>query len=427
MNLFKWTFFCAAFLATSLATTLANAALEIEISGGGAQQIPIAVVPFGGAANTKENINEIIAADLARSGLFRVLETRGMSNLPTSPAQIKYAEWVALQAQALAVGNVESLGGKLKVSFQLMDALKQTQLAGMDYQIAPNQVRTTAHKIADVIYQKLTGQSGMFASRIAYINKTGKQYALLVADADGYNPQSVLRSNEPIISPAWSPDGTKLAYVSFQKKKPIIYVQSLTGGTQEVLANYKGNNSAPAWSPDGSKLAIVLTYGANSQIYTVSSNGGDLKQITKSNSIDTEPAFSHDGSQIYFSSDRGGRPQIYKVPASGGSASRVTFEGAYNVSPRFSPDGKSLAYIRNDGGKFRVALQDLASGQVQLLSEGSQDESPSFAPNGRVILYATKVRGRGALAAVSADGKMHQRLNDATGDVREPAWGPLLN
>jgi TolB protein len=427
MNLFKWTFFCAAFLATSLATTLANAALEIEISGGGAQQIPIAVVPFGGAANTKENINEIIAADLARSGLFRVLETRGMSNLPTSPAQIKYAEWVALQAQALTVGNVESLGGKLKVSFQLMDALKQTQLAGMDYQIAPNQVRTTAHKIADVIYQKLTGQSGMFASRIAYINKTGKQYALLVADADGYNPQSVLRSNEPIISPAWSPDGTKLAYVSFQKKKPIIYVQSLTGGTQEVLANYKGNNSAPAWSPDGSKLAIVLTYGANSQIYTISSSGGDLKQVTKSNSIDTEPAFSHDGSQIYFSSDRGGRPQIYKVPASGGSASRVTFEGAYNVSPRFSPDGKSLAYIRNDGGKFRVALQDLASGQVQLLSEGSQDESPSFAPNGRVILYATKVRGRGALAAVSADGKMHQRLNDATGDVREPAWGPLLN
>jgi TolB protein len=423
MNLFKRMFFCLAVLVTSAA----NAALEIEISGSGAQQIPIAIVPFGGAANTKDSINEIIAADLSRSGLFRVLETRGMSNLPTSPAQIKYAEWVALQAQAVTVGNVESLGGKLKVSFQLMDALKQTQLAGVDYQIAPNQVRTTAHKIADVIYQKLTGQSGMFASRIAYINKTGKQYALLVADADGYNPQSVLRSNEPIISPAWSPDGTKLAYVSFQKKKPIIYVQSLTGGTQEVLANYKGNNSAPAWSPDGSKLAIVLTYGANSQIYTISSSGGDLKQITKSNSIDTEPAFSHDGSQIYFSSDRGGRPQIYKVPASGGSASRVTFEGAYNVSPRFSPDGKSLAYIRNDGGKFRVALQDLASGQVQLLSEGSQDESPSFAPNGRVILYATKVRGRGALAAVSADGKMHQRLNDATGDVREPAWGPLLN
>ncbi len=425
MKLIRWTFFCAVFLSASIA----NAALEIEISGGGAQQIPIAILPFGGAANTKENISEIIAADLHRSGLFRVLETRGMANLPINPAQIKYAEWTALQAQAITVGNVESVaGGRLKVSFHLMDALKQTQLAGMDYQIAPSQVRSTAHKIADIIYQKLTGQAGIFASRIAYITKTGKRYALQVADADGYNPQTVVSSNEPLISPAWSPDGTKLAYVSFEKKKPIIFVQSLTSGSREILANYKGNNSAPAWSPDGSKLAIVLTYGANSQIYTISSSGGNLKQITKSSAIDTEPTFSPDGSMIYFSSDRGGRPQIYKVAADGGSPSRVTFEGAYNVSPHFSPDGKALAYIRNDGGKFKVAMQDLASGQVQLLSEGSQDESPSFAPNGRVILYATKARGRGALAAVSIDGKVRQRLNDATGgDVREPAWGPLNN
>lgn len=425
MNIIRRMFFCVLFLATSIA----NAALEIEISGGGAQQIPIAIVPFGGAANTKDNIDEIIAADLHRSGLFRVLETRGMANLPTSPAQIKYTEWTALQAQAITVGNVESMaGGRLKVSFHLMDALKQTQLAGMDYQIAPSQTRSTAHKIADIIYQKLTGQSGIFASRIAYITKTGKRYALQVADADGYNPQTVVSSNEPLISPAWSPDGARLAYVSFEKKKPIIFVQSLTSGSREILANYKGNNSAPAWSPDGSKLAIVLTYGANSQVYTISSSGGGLKQITKSTAIDTEPAFSPDGNWIYFSSDRGGKPQIYKVPADGGSPSRVTFEGAYNVSPHFSPDGKTLAYIRNDGGKFRVAMQDLASGQVQLLSEGAQDESPSFAPNGRVILYATKVRGRGALAAVSSDGKVRQRLNDATGgDVREPAWGPLNN
>ena len=422
MNILRLMFLCA----TLVITSVAHAALEIEISGGGSSQIPIAIMPFGGAANAKDNISEIIAADLNRSGLFRILETRGMANLPTQTAQIKYAEWTALQAQAITVGNVESAGGKLNVSFHLMDALKQTQLAGMDYQISPSQLRTTAHKIADIIYQKLTGQSGMFASRIAYITKTGKRYALQVADADGANPQTVVSSNEPIISPAWSPDGTKLAYVSFEKKKPIVYVQSLTSGSREIVANYKGNNSAPAWSPDGSKLAIVLTYGANSQIYTVSANGGDLKQITKSAAIDTEPAFSPDGSQIYFSSDRGGRPQIYKVAAGGGNPSRVTFEGGYNVSPRFSPDGKSLAYIRNDGGAFKVALQDLASGQVQILSEGSQDESPSFAPNGRVILYATKVRGRGALAAVSSDGKVRQRLNDASGgDVREPAWGPL--
>lgn len=425
MKLIRWMFFCVVFLVTSIA----NAALEIEISGGSAQQIPIAVVPFGSVANTKENISDIIAADLNRSGLFRVLETRGMANLPISPAQIKYAEWTALQAQAVTVGNVESVaGGRFKVSFHLMDALKQTQLAGMDYQIAPSQMRSTAHKIADIIYQKLTGQAGIFASRIAYITKTGKHYALQVADADGYNPQTVVSSNEPLISPSWSPDGTKLAYVSFEKKKPIIFVQSLTSGSRVVLANYKGNNSAPAWSPDGNKLAIVLTYGANSQVYTIDANGGGLKQITKSNAIDTEPAFSPDGNWIYFSSDRGGKPQIYKVPADGGNPSRVTFEGNYNVSPRFSPDGKALAYIRNDGGKFRVALQDLASGQVQLLSEGSQDESPSFAPNGRVLLYATKVRGRGTLAAVSSDGKVRQRLNDSSGgDVREPAWGPLAN
>ena len=429
MNLLKQVVFFAVFItATLVAAMPANAALDIEISGGSAQQIPIAIVPFGNVASTKDNISDIVAADLKRSGLFRVLETRGMANLPTIPAQIKYAEWAALQAQAITVGNVEAIaGGRFKVSFQLMDALKQTQLAGMDYQIGPNQVRSTAHKIADVIYQKLTGEAGIFASRIAYITKTGKRYALQVADADGFNPQTVVSSNEPIISPAWSPDGTKLAYVSFEKKKPIIFVQSLTSGSRTVLANFKGNNSAPAWSPDGSKLAIVLTYGANSQIYTISSKGGDVKQITKSNAIDTEPAYSPDGSMIYFSSDRGGKPQIYKVSAEGGSPSRVTFEGAYNVSPRFSPDGKSLAYIRNDGGKFKVALQDLASGQVQLLSEGAQDESPSFAPNGRMILYATKVRGRGALAAVSSDGKVRQRLNDATGDVREPAWSPIAN
>ncbi|OZA06159.1 MAG: Tol-Pal system beta propeller repeat protein TolB [Methylophilaceae bacterium 17-44-8] len=411
-----------------LASTQANAALEIEISGGGAQQIPVAILPFAEPAgiSSKDSIHEIVAADLKRSGMFRVLDTRGMANLPTSPNQIKYAEWSALQAQAMTVGTVESLGGgRFKVTFQLMDVLKQTQLIGMDYQITSSQVRATAHKIADAIYEKLTGERGVFGSRIAYINKIGKRYTLQVSDADGFNAQNVVSSNEPIISPAWSPDGSKMAYVSFEKKKPIVYVQSLTSGARKVLANYKGNNSAPSWSPDGSKLAIVLTYGANSQIYIIDADGGNLKQVTKSNAIDTEPAYSPDGKFIYFSSDRGGKPQIYKVPASGGDATRVTFEGAYNVSPHFSPDGRYLTYIRNDGGKFKVALQDLSNGQVQLLSEGSQDESPSFSPNGRVILYATKVRGRGTLAAVSSDGRVRQKLSESTGDVREPAWAPL--
>ncbi len=419
----KWVIYCSVLLTSSLA----HAALEIEISGGGAQQVPIAIVPFA-QANSQDNISTIIAADLRRSGMFRVLETGGVVSRPSDIAQIKYAEWAALQAQAIAVGSIEVLpGNRLKVSFKLADVLKQTQLAGMEYNIAPGQLRLTAHKIADVIYQKLTGEIGNAASRIAYINKAKGRYALQVADADGENPQTVVSSAEPIISPDWSPDGTKIAYVSFEKKKPVIYIQSLMTGQRMILANFKGNNSAPAWSPDGTKLAIVLTYAANSQVYIINADGTDLKLLTKSNAIDTEPTWSPDAKWIYFSSDRGGSPQIYKVSAMGGEAQRVTFEGSYNLSPHFSPDGKLLAMIRNDGGKFRVALQDLSNGQVQLLSEGAQDESPSFAPNGRMLLYATRLGIRGTLAAVSSDGRIKQRLSESGGDVREPTWGPLIN
>lgn len=429
MNILRYPLFFMALLFVSLITPVANAALEIEISGGGAQQIPIAIVPFGNENIVKqEAVSKIIAADLQRSGLFRVLNTSGVINQPTDITQIKYAEWAALQAQAIVVGNVVALpGNRLKITFKLSDVLKQSQLIGMEYNIAPSQLRMTAHKIADAIYQKLTGEGAIFASRIAYINKSKGRYALQVADADGINPQTVVSSNEAIISPAWSPDGSKIAYVSFEKKKPIIYVQSLMTGQRLTLANYKGNNSAPAWSPDGSKLAIVLTHAANSQVYTINADGTGLKPLTKSSSIDTEPAWSLDGKWIYFTSDRGGRAQIYKIPSAGGSAQRVTFEGVNNLSPKFSADGKSLAMIRFDGNKFQVAVQDLASGQSQILSEGAQDESPSFAPNGRVILYATRAGGRGALAAVSADGRVRQRLSESGGDIREPAWGPMLN
>lgn len=410
-----------------------QAALTIEIVGGAAQQIPIAVVPFASslssqAESQQDSIANIIGADLRRSGLFRVLETHGVVNQPHDIAQVKYAEWAAIQAQALTIGSVESLpGNRLKVTFQLLDVLKQTQLAGLEYNITPAQLRITAHRIADVIYQKLTGEMGVFATRITYITKTNNRYALQVADADGFNPQTVVSSTEPIISPSWAPDGTKLAYVSFEKKKPVIFVQSLVSGQRYVLANFKGNNSAPSWSPDGKRLAIVLTYGANSQVYIINADGTGLQQLTHSAAIDTEPVWSPDGKWVYFTSDRGGSPQIYRTPASGGDAQRVTFEGSYNVSPHFSPDGKSLAYIRQEQGRFRVTLQDMASGQVQILSETSKDESPSFAPNGRMILYATSINGRGTLAAVSADGRVKQRLSETGGDVREPAWGPATN
>lgn len=410
----------------------AQAALTIEIVGGAAQQIPIAIVPFAQAAGTQarqqDTIANIIGADLRRSGLFRVLETRGVTNQPSTMEQVRYAEWAALQAQALTIGSVESLpGNRLKVTFRLLDVLKQTQLAGLEYTIVPGQLRMTAHKIADIIYQQLTGEQGVFATRISYISKIGTRYALQVADADGFNPQTVVSSAEPIISPKWSPDGTRLAYVSFERKKPIVFVQSLVSGQRYVLANFKGNNSAPAWSPDGKRLAVVLTHGANSQIYVINADGTGLQALTKTAAIDTEPVWSPDGQHIYFTSDRGGSPQIYRMRTNGDNPERVTFDGGYNVSPRISADGKSLAYIKRDDGRFRVAIQDLASGQVQVLSDTTRDESPSFAPNGRMILYATKMAGKGTLAAVSADGRVKQRLSETGGDVREPAWGPLVN
>ncbi len=429
MKIFFKIFQSVLFFIAALTSTASHAALEIEISGGSAQQIPIAIVPFGQAlTGNQEKIGDIIAADLRRSGLFRVLETGGVASRPTEISQVKYAEWAVLQAQAITVGDVTALpGNRLKVTFGLADVLKQTQLVSMEYNIAPGQLRLTAHKIADVIYQKLTGEGPIFASRIAYINKTKGRYALQVADADGVNAQTVVSSKEPIISPAWSPDGSKIAYVSFEKKKPVVFVQSLTTGQRLTLANYKGNNSAPAWSPDGTKLAIVLSHSANSQLYTINADGTGLKSLIRSGAIDTEPTWSPDGKWIYFTSDRGGNPQIYKVSVFGGAAQRVTFQGDHNLTPRFSPDGKFLATVRKDGSRYSIAMQDLTNGQVQILSEGGQDESPSFAPNGRVILYASRVSGRGALAAVSSDGRVKQRLSESGGDIREPSWGPLLD
>lgn len=406
----------------------AKAELTIDVVGGAAQQIPIAVVPFSQSTGQQDTIANIVGADLRRSGLFRVLETRGVSNQPHEASEINYPEWSSIQAQALTIGKVEAIAGnRLKVSFRLLDVYKQNQLTGFEFNIAPSQQRATAHRIADMIYQKLTGETGVFSTRIAYINKAAGRYSLLVADADGYNPQAVVSSKEPLISPVWSPDGSKLAYVSFEKKKPVVFVQSLLTGQRYVLANFKGNNSAPSWSPDGRRLAIVLTHSANSQIYLINADGTGLQSLTSSSAIDTEPVWSPDGSTIYFTSNRGGSPQIYRVGAAGGEPKRVTFDGTYNVSPRLSPDGKLLAFIKQGSGGFRVAVQDLTNGQVQVLSDTSQDESPSFSPNGRMIIYATNIGGKGSLAAVSSDGRVKQRLSDNGGDVREPAWGSAAN
>ncbi|HXF67473.1 MAG TPA: Tol-Pal system beta propeller repeat protein TolB [Burkholderiales bacterium] len=405
----------------------ARAVLTIEIVGTGTTQFPIAIVPFRAEAGLPQPITPVVAADLARSGLFRMVDAGGINPPPHEPQEVNYATWRARGAEALVIGAISPLSdGRYEVRFRLMDVAKQAQLAGFAYTASAAQLRLTAHKIADVIYEKLTGDPGVFSTRITYVVKRGGRYELQVADADGHGAQTVLASEEPIISPAWSPDGRQLAYVSFEHRKPVVYVQSLVTGERRAVANFPGSNSAPAWSPDGRRLAVVLTKDGGSQIYLLDLEGGGVTRLTYSSAIDTEPNFSPDGRHVLFTSDRGGSPQIYRVPVTGGQPERITFEGSYNVTPRHSPDGRSFAFIQRNGARFNVAVQDLATRQVQVLTDGAVDESPSFAPNGRMILYATEAGRRGILSAVSSDGRVKQRLTAEAGDVREPAWGPLM-
>jgi len=421
--------FCALCIVCALALVTSPArALDIEIIGSGANQIPISIAPFRSEQGLPTQLTSVITADLARSGLFKSVDAGGVVPVPYEPDQINYPQWKARGAEALVIGNVvDRGGGQYEISFRLMDVLKGTQLTGFLYRANAGQLRLTAHKIADAIYEKMTGDPGVFATKITYVMKrSNSSYLLQVADADGFDPQTVLSSTEPIISPSWSPDGTRLAYVSFENRKPIVYVQTLATKQRRAVANFSGSNSAPAWSPDSRRLAVTLTKDGGSQLYSIPSDGGPATRLTQSGAIDTEANFSPDGQWIIFTSDRGGGPQIYRMPSSGGQAQRLTFEGSYNVSARHSPDGKSFTFIQRQGGRFSVAVQDFATRQMQLLTDGSIDESPSFAPNGRMVLYASDVRGRGILAAVSSDGRVKQRFTEQGGDVREPAWGPLV-
>jgi TolB protein len=409
--------------------TAAGAQLSIEITGAGAQRIPIAIVPFAGEGalgdSAGASISAIVRADLERSGLLRAIEVPTLNPPPTEASSVNFAEWRARQADALVLGSVAARpDGRFEVRFKLFDTVKSADLSGVAYTLSRAQVRATAHRIADFVYEKLTGEKGVFATRIAYVVKRGNRFELQIADADGAGAETALASFEPIVSPAWSPDGRRLAYVSFENKKPVVYVHSLADGKRQVAANFKGSNSAPAWSPDGARLAVSLSRDGGSQLYLINADGSNVRRLTQSDGIDTEPVFSPDGQTLYFTSDRGGSPQIYRMPAGGGEAQRVTFEGSYNVSPRISPDGRVLAYIARNAGKFQVATLDLASRQTQVLTDSDKDESPSFAPNGRMILLATVIGGRGVLSAVSADGRIKQRLTVQAGDVREPAWGP---
>jgi TolB protein len=384
----------------------ASAQLTIEIIGGGGTTIPIAVVPFAGEANYPY--------------------PSGVSPRPVRADEVRAGDWTARGADAVAVGSATPQSdGRVEIRFYLVDAVKQQQLAAFSYVVTPQQFRATAHQIADVIYEKLTGDRGVFSTRIAYITKQGPRYQLLVADADGYNPQTIVSSNEPLLSPSWSPDGSRIAYVSLENRKPVIYIQSVTTGGRTLLANFRGSNSAPNWAPDGRQLAVTLTRDGGSHIYLINADGSGVQRIVNSSGIDTEANFSPDGRSILFTSDRGGSPQIYRYSLGAGNVERMTFEGNYNVSPRHLPDGRGFVFVRREGGRFNLAIEDFASRQVQVLTQGDLDESPSVAPNGKLILYASENGGRGILAAVSSDGRVKQRLTAAASDVREPAWGPL--
>lgn len=422
---------CLAFAFLIVLPASALAQLNIDLIGGGGNQIPITVLPFAGEDRypVHQRVGQIVSADLQRSGAFTLGSTGNVRPRSAQPSEIDYPYWRSGGVQTLVFGSVvERSDGRVEVQFRMMDMARQSQVLGFSFVVSVSQLRVTAHKIADMIYEKLTGDPGVFATKICFVTKNDKRFELQVADSDGFNASFILAHREPIISPQWSPDGSRIAYVSFERQKPIVFVHNLLDGTRSIVANYPGSNSAPSWSPDGRKLAVVLSKDGISNIYTINADGSGLTRITNTQSIDTEPAFSPDGRHILFTSDRAGGPQIYRMRADGsGQAERMTFEGTYNVTPRYSPDGKSFIFIHRNEGRFNVAIQDLATRQMQILTSGGLDQSPTFAPNGRMILYASDVKGRGILAAVSSDGRIKQRITAQTGDIREPAWGPLSN
>ncbi|MGH8441926.1 MAG: Tol-Pal system beta propeller repeat protein TolB [Nevskiaceae bacterium] len=408
----------------------AHAGLEITVIGGERAARPIAVVPFAQPADAGINLAEIIAADLERSGQFKPLAPADMLERPTDAAQVNYKNWRAQAVDSVVVGQLRRTAGKLSVRFQLLDVLRGQQLAGFEVDAPdPRRLRNVAHQLADLIYEKLTGVPGYFNSQIAYVAATGpvknRLFQVVVADADGENPVPVATSREPLMSPSWSPDRSKLAYVGFERGRSTVYLHTLATGELTRLAQERGINGAPAWSPDGRQLALTLSFERNPDIYVVDLTNNTRRQLTQHYAIDTEPAWSPDGRTIVFTSDRGGQPQIYSVSSSGGDAKRLTFEGKQNLRARFSPDGKSLALVNVDETGYRIGVLDLASRDLRILSNGPLDESPSFAPNGAVVIYAAQGRQGAELATVTVDGRIRQRLSQP-GDVREPTWSSLI-
>jgi TolB protein len=404
----------------------------IDIKNGTATATPIAVVPFafeGAGLPPDTDVADVIRNDLNRSGQFRTLAKNDIIEFPARGSEIKFATWNMLKQAYIVVGReIESPSGEIRIEFELFDVAKQQQMLGLAISGQRTGLRDVAHQIADLVYEKITGVRGAFWTRIAYITSTGLgnniQYALMVADSDGFNPQTVVRSREPLLSPAWSPDSRKLAYNSFERGNSSIYIQEIATGSREVVSSNKGINGAPAFSTDGSKLALTLSYGGNPDIFVMDLAGRHTTQITKHFAIDTEATWLPDGQSVIFTSDRSGKPQLYQTSAGGGDATRITFQGEYNANASISFDGKHIAMVQGNGNVYRIAVLDRTTGEARAISPGNLDEHPSFAPNGSMILYAATEGTRGVLYAVSADGRVRQRLILADGDVREPAWSP---
>lgn len=410
--------------------------LRIDITGVGEKRIPIALSPFlpkdPADRLLADLIGEVVAADLRRTGAFSLLPI-GPQNPPLSEATpvdaTLFAQWRAQSADALVVGSLtRTSANEIEVRFRLLDTLKSEDLGGLALTspLSTLDARRSAHRIADYIYERLTGEPGFFSTRLAYVRKEGANHLLTIADSDGENAQPALRSSQPIISLTWSPNGQYLAYVSFETGKPVVYVHELATGKRTVAANQRGSNSAPAWSPDGKYLAVVLTKDGVSQIYTVNPDGSNLKRLTRSSAINTEPSFSGDGKFIYFTSDQGGSPQVYRIRSDGsGSPERITFTGGFNARPMVSPDGKQLAYVARRDNNFVICIMNLETRQEVVVSNGPKDDSPSFAPNSRWVIFSSRVGGRDLLSAASIDGRVRSRISLDTAGIRNPAWGRI--
>jgi len=413
------------FLAALAAAAAAPAAAQfrVEIAGVGATQVPVVVADLRGEAAAGVPLASIVRADLQRSGLFRASPANQALD---ETSKLDLAEWRGRGADAVVAGSVTRLAdGRFDVRFRLWDAVRNQELLGQSKVVLAADLRLAAHRVADEIHEKLTGERGVYATRIAYVVHAGRRFTLHVTDADGEGGQVALASPEPIISPAWSPDGRRLAYVSFESQKAVVWVQDLTTGQRRMLASFRGSNSAPAWSPDGERLAVTLSQDGLAQIYTMPAAGGAPVRLMRSSGIDTEAVYAPDGRSLYFVSDRSGGPQIYRVGASGSPVERITFDGNYNVSPAISPDGTLLAYVTRRSGAFKLMTQELAGGSPQALTDTQHDESPSFAPNGRLLVYATRAQGADVLMTTTLDGRIKTRLLSSGADMREPAWGPF--